>query len=339
MRFGIAIPPCEQIGAVADVARRAEELGFDSAWFPDAQLLWRDCFATMALAAERTTQITIASGVTSTDTRHPTVVASAANTLRELAGERFLLGLGSGSGLGQLVNMRPTPRAKLRSDISMIRELLDGDWWDFEGRSARLIGARGRVPIYLTAGGPKMAELAGELADGVIFSVGTTRDALRASISGLSPGLEKSGRTLDEIEVVATSFFAVTDDLERAAAVFKPISCLLAHGPGRATLERADIEIGNLSSLPPFFPTIAHAENWEEAISAASTVISDEAAILFAQTFGLFGTVDEIAQRIEEMRSCGVDHIFVRPLASYELPYEAMEAFAEAAVAHRALSA
>lgn len=339
LQFGIAIPPCDHIGKVADAAKRAEALGFDSVWFPDAQLLWRDCFAAMALAADRTSRIKIAAGVTSTDTRHPTVVASGANTLNELAPGRVILGLGTAAGLGHLVNMPATPRSKLRVDIAMVRALLDGDWWDFDGQKARLIGARGRIPIYMTAGGPKVAELAGELADGVIFSVGTTAEALEKSIEQLRPGLEKSGRSLDDIDIVSTAFFYVTDDIERAAAMFKPISCLLAKGAGRAYLERANIEIGDLTKLPPLYPTIAHHENWDEAVRAASQVISDDAAILFAQTFGLFGSVDEISRRINEMRESGINHIFVRPLMSYELPYEAMESFAEAAIGRFSASA
>ncbi len=329
MRYGIAIPPCDHLGRVAEAARRAETLGFDATWFPDAQLLWRDVFAAMALAADRTSKITIASGVSSTETRHPTVVASAANTLRELAPGRVILGLGTGAGLGQLINMTPTTRATFRRDIEIVRTLLDGDWWDFDGRQARMIGAGGRVPIYMTAGGPKMAQLAGEVADGVIFSVGTTPTVIQASIDSLAPGLTAAGRTLDDIQVVVTAFFSITDDLERDAARFKPVCCLLAKaGTGQRVLAEADIEIGDLGSLPAMFPTIAHAEDWDEAVRVASTVISDEAAVLFAEKFGLFGTIDQIAARVAAIDAIGVNEIFIRPMEPYQVPFEAMEAFA-----------
>lgn len=339
MRFGVAIPPCAPLGEVAEAARRAEQLGFDSVWIPDAQLLWRDCFMALALAAERTSRVMLAPGVTSTDTRHPTVVASAMNTLRELAPGRVALGLGTAAGLGHLVNMRPTPRAKLRSDIALIRTLLDGEWWDFDGRRARLIGAGGSVPVYLTAGGPKVAALAGAVADGVIFSVGTTPEVISASIADLQPGLEEAGRSLDELDIVSTAFFHLTDDLERDAARLKPICCLLAKGAGRKHLELANIEIGDLDSLPPVFPSIAHAEDWGEAVRLAATVISDEAAMLFARTFGLFGTIDEISRGVDEMAAAGVTHIFIRSVESYRLPYEPMEAFAGAVIRRYATGA
>jgi 5,10-methylenetetrahydromethanopterin reductase len=329
MRYGVAIPPCDHVGRVAEAAEKAEALGFDSVWLPDAQLLWRDVFVSMALAADRTTQIRIGSGVSSTETRHPTVVASVANTLRELAPDRTVLGLGSGAGLGQLINMPSMTRAVMRRDIEMMRALLDGQWWDFDGRKARLIGAGGRVPIYMTAGGPKMAQLAGEIADGVIFSVGTTPAVIRASIDLLTPGLEAAGRTRDHIQVVSTAFFSVTDDLERDAARFKPVCCLLAKaGAGQRVLAEADIEIGDLSTLPPIFPTIAHAEDWDEAVELASRIISDDAALLFAEKFGLFGTIDEIAARAAAIEAVGVDELFIRPMEPYQIPFDAMDAFA-----------
>ena len=329
MRYGIAIPPCDNLRRVADAAQRAEALGFDAVWLPDAQLLWRDVFAAMALAADRTSTITIASGVSGTETRHPTVVASAANTLRELAPGRVILGLGTGAGLGQLINMTATTRAIFRRDVEMVRTLLAGGWWDFDGRQARLIGAGGDVPIYMTAGGPKMTQLAGEIADGVIFSVGTTPAVIQSSIDSLAPGLEAARRTLADIHVVVTAFFSITDDLERDAARFKPVCCLLAKaGTGQRVLAEANIEVGDLSALPPMFPTIAHAEDWDEAVRVASTVISDEAAVLFAEKFGLFGTIDQVAERVSAIEAIGVDEIFIRPMEPYVVPFEAMEAFA-----------
>src|SRR5581483_8918781 len=59
VRFGIRIPPCADARAAAACARDAEAAGFDVAWFPDSQLLWRDVYAAMALAAGRTERIVL----------------------------------------------------------------------------------------------------------------------------------------------------------------------------------------------------------------------------------------------------------------------------------------
>ena len=48
---------------------RAEELGFSHAWMADSQMLWSDCFATLALVADRTSRINIGTGVAVSGTR------------------------------------------------------------------------------------------------------------------------------------------------------------------------------------------------------------------------------------------------------------------------------
>ena len=47
----------------------AEDLGFDSAWVPDSQMIWSDCYAVMALAAQNTSQIRLGTGVAIPGTR------------------------------------------------------------------------------------------------------------------------------------------------------------------------------------------------------------------------------------------------------------------------------
>ena len=52
-----------------DYVVRAEELGYSHAWFADSQMIWSDCYATLALAADRTRHIRIGTGVAVTGTR------------------------------------------------------------------------------------------------------------------------------------------------------------------------------------------------------------------------------------------------------------------------------
>jgi Luciferase-like monooxygenase len=46
-----------------DLVRYAEDLGYDRAWVPDSQMIWSDCYATLALAAANTRRIKIGTGV------------------------------------------------------------------------------------------------------------------------------------------------------------------------------------------------------------------------------------------------------------------------------------
>ncbi len=80
------------ISGAADRARRAEEAGWDGITFTDSQNLCPDPFVVFAVVAEGTERIQLATGVTNVHTRHPAALATAAATVNELAGGRFVLG-------------------------------------------------------------------------------------------------------------------------------------------------------------------------------------------------------------------------------------------------------
>lgn len=87
--------------AAADIWRRAEELGFDTAWVSDhvawrGNTPWHDGFALLAAAAATTSRIRLGTLVTSPNFRHPVPVATAAKTIDAISGGRLTLGVGSG---------------------------------------------------------------------------------------------------------------------------------------------------------------------------------------------------------------------------------------------------
>lgn len=55
--------------------KEAEDLGYNHAWIPDSQMIWSDCYATLALVAEHTSRIKIGTGVAITGTRAAPVTA------------------------------------------------------------------------------------------------------------------------------------------------------------------------------------------------------------------------------------------------------------------------
>lgn len=145
LRVGIRIPPCTRADRIVDTVRRAEALGFDEAWFPDSQLLWRDVFTTLTAAALGTERIGLGTAVTNLVTRHPAVVASAARSVAELAPGRFTLGLGVGNSSVGPVGLRQSTTAAMREGLALLRGLLDGEERDFEG-PAGTVRSRLRAP-------------------------------------------------------------------------------------------------------------------------------------------------------------------------------------------------
>lgn len=171
-------------------ARLAEAAGFDMVVVSEHFHPWVDdesasgfAFATIGAMAAATSSIEFATGVTTPLFRyHPAVVAQAAATLDRLSGGRFTLGVGTGENIneGPLGFEFPAyaeRNARMREALEIMRRLLDGEKLTFDGEFYKTDRAKlyspptGPVPILLAAGGPKSAQLAGEMAQGVVTSV------------------------------------------------------------------------------------------------------------------------------------------------------------------------
>ncbi|WP_051579916.1 LLM class flavin-dependent oxidoreductase [Pseudonocardia acaciae] len=316
MKVGIRVPPCAPVGRLVEIARDAERGGLDQVWFPDSQLLWRDVFAVATAAAGATSRIAVGTAVTNLVTRHPSVLASAARTVAELAPGRFVLGAGVGNSSVAPIGRRPATSARLRAGIDMIRALLAGEAVDFgEGAVSRLRDPV-RVPIVLAASGPKNLRLAGEIADGAILLSGVSPEPLAAAVAKVREG----GGDRGPVPITASAFCRVTDDLERDARELKPICAAIAQGGGGPFLAMAGVDVRAPERLPDVYPDLVHAEDWDAAVRACDEYVSDAAAVRFAQTFCLFGTAGEIVDRLAAVRAAGVDAVFLQHVGSYDLP-------------------
>src|SRR5690606_29236542 len=131
MRFGVMIQP-----KIDDwkIIREAEDLGFDTAWVPDSQMLWSDCYATLALAAANTSRIRLGTGVAIAGTRLAPVTAHSIASIHKLAPGRTFLGIGTGHTAMRVMGQDPVPLKEFREYLRVVRALLRGDEVDFTHR-------------------------------------------------------------------------------------------------------------------------------------------------------------------------------------------------------------
>lgn len=329
IRFGVRFPPAVSARDVAHAVQLSERKGFDVAWIADSQLLWRDVFAVMALAAERTERIGLATAVTNFVTRHPSVIASAINTVSELAPGRVLLGVGSGDSSVKPLSMRPSTLAHLRESIAMVRGLLGDEFHDYGERRSKLRAPVGPVPVHIAASGPRTLALAGEVADGVLTLAGISPQILTSTHAAVREGAERAGRPATEPEFTVGTFCKITDDIERDAAVLKPICLHMASIGAQDFLRIAGIELPPPPAVPDVYPDMVHAEDWDLAVERASEYVTDEMAVKFSETFCLFGTVDDILQRIQRAIDAGATGFYLRHVGNYTLPLELIETFGD----------
>ncbi|MDZ7729494.1 MAG: LLM class flavin-dependent oxidoreductase [Dehalococcoidia bacterium] len=208
-----------------DIAKLGDELGFDDAWV--TEVMGPDAVTVIAGAACATERIGFKTGIVSTYTRSPYLAAMTANSLQDLSGGRFALGIGT-STPAIVTNWHGLPWSKplgtTREFVDLFRRMSAGERVKHEGiynvRGATLRPATHPVPVYLAGLNPQMLELAGEIADGVILNFPTPSYAKRA-VESIERGIAKAGRQRSEVDIAAFLRTAVTDDFDPAAQTIR----------------------------------------------------------------------------------------------------------------------
>src|SRR5437868_831489 len=115
-----------------DCIKFAEDLGYDRAWVPDSQMIWSDCYATLALAAVNTKRIHIGTGVAIPGTRIAPVTAHSIASINQLAPGRVFLGIGTGHTAMRVMGMDPVKAGAFREYLRVLRALLHDEEVDYE---------------------------------------------------------------------------------------------------------------------------------------------------------------------------------------------------------------
>ncbi|MDE0196279.1 MAG: LLM class flavin-dependent oxidoreductase [bacterium] len=299
MQYGLTIWLDQPLDAITDIAVAAEEAGFADVWLPDHYFL-RDVYAVQALIATRTTSVRLATGIAAIQLRHPALIASAAATIAECSGGRAVIGIGPGGHeFPSQFRMRPkSPLTMLREAVAIIRQLSSGRA-DFRGDYFSADGSElgWRIdppPIFLSARGPRMLELAGEIADGIIVH-GIHSDFLDYVRSRVAHGAARSGRDPAECQIAVMLDVEVDSDEAAAVDRLRPRCTLMAGGT------YADELIPVYRFDPVAVATLRSALN-DPNVSEAQYVTDD-----MVRAFAIGGTLETVAGRLDEFRRLGVD--------------------------------
>jgi 5,10-methylenetetrahydromethanopterin reductase len=129
--------------------------------------------------------------------------------------------------------------------------------------------------------------------------------------------------------MTVSAFCRVTDDVPTAARELKPICAGIAQNGGTPFLALAGVHVEVPALIPGVYPDLVHAEDWERAVRACDPYVSDEAVEVFAREFCLFGTPEEILERLAAVQEVGATAVFLQHVGSYSLPHELLTSFAE----------
>lgn len=307
-RTGLTLPLQQFFPAPAyvDIAARAEELGYDSAWIPE--VAGPDAFSLMTAIAGRTKKIILASGVIPVQIRTPVVYAFSAATVDAFAPGRVILGLGTSSPIivGKWHGLPyEQPLETLREATQIIRGVLGMQKTDFEGARYASHGFRmplmpQRIPIYFGALNDRMLRLAGEIADGVLMNW-VPPHAIPEKIKQVRAGAEAAGRDPDEVDIACYVRTCVTDD----------------PSPTREHLRR---ELTGYVPVPTYrnqFITAGYAEEvgaalakWEGGDRKGAVA---ELPDRMVDEINALGSAEACRRQLDAFRDAGVTHLIVAP--------------------------
>lgn len=293
----------ETLAEQDDAARRAEQAGATVLWTPE---MHRSATISAASMAQATTTAGVGTAIALAFTRSPMITALEALDLDELAGGRFVLGLGSGV---QRLNEQwhnaqwGKPVAHIRETVRNIRTFwetcttgetidLDGDYepMHIRGYERPFPVLRTDIPIYLAAMGPVMTRTAGEIADGWIsHELCSPRYLSERILPDLTAGLDSSGRSRSALKIVVSACCSIAD--ERRTAVTR-ISGLVGF-------------YASVRTYADFFAFHGLAEEQDAVVAAfrsgrGADHLGDAVSDRMVDTLTLTGTRDEVRQRLAE---------------------------------------
>jgi 5,10-methylenetetrahydromethanopterin reductase len=299
-------------GRTSDLARQAEDLGFDGLLLADSQNLVGDPFVELGVVAGATHRIGLGTGIVNLVTRHPAVVAAAIASVQVESRGRAVLGVGRGDSSLAQIGLAPPPAVRLADLVGQVRGYLRGEEVTAGGATSRIgwIAETGlpAVPVEVAATGPRTIAFAATLADRVMFTggaepsrvawaVGLARRARAAA--GLDPGGLRIGAYLN---------VGCDPDLAAACGLVRGSTAIFAHFSSMS-------EAGADGFSPQDEATVrqvgkAYDEARHGLSHAAHTAALDDA---FVTRFAVVGSAERCLARLRQLIALGLDRIVVVP--------------------------
>jgi probable F420-dependent oxidoreductase len=212
MKFGITLKPDISVERIVSLTQQAENAGFGYGWIFDSHVLWMEPYPLLTLMANATRKMLLGPCVTNPAVRDLTVTASLFATLNIISSGRMQLGIGRGDSSRRVLGKKPVSPAELERAVMTFRELTAGKEVQYEGQPTRLPWANSAPPVWIAGYGPKVLNLAGRIADGVILQFADP-DLIEWCLGFVWQGAKDAGRDPKSIEIMAAAPVWVSDDL------------------------------------------------------------------------------------------------------------------------------
>lgn len=338
LNIGVLGPTFPPIETIVRVARRIEEKGYDSMWFPDhlmgwfPQSIWTteivgllalysphtffETTLSIALASSATSKIRLGSAVTEAIRHHPAMLAQSYATLDHVTNGRVIFGIGA----GERENVEPYGLkyekvvSRLEEALQVVRLLWNSkrdELINFEGKYFKLKNAvfdlpplERRPPIWIGGAGERMCRITAKYADGWLpFTLSI--DECNEKLNIIKEECSKVGRDFDEIEKGMYLNLIIDDSREECLRLME--TPLIKAG---ALLARSSVykKLGyehplgeNFYPLTDYIPAQCKRETVMKAIENIPPKIVEESF--------LWGNVEDVIEKLDRYRKFGIQTV------------------------------
>ncbi|TSA54045.1 MAG: LLM class flavin-dependent oxidoreductase [Actinobacteria bacterium] len=324
MELWTVMPSSPQL--VVQRAKEYQEAGLAGMVVWDAQSSDGDCYVSLAAAAMATTSLKLGTGVTNPVTRHPAVTASAIASLQAISNGRAVLGIGRGDASLAHIGRAPASVETLSRYVQLVQRYLRGEHIPFSeldefatnaphlteldvehapsASSLEWLGTIPKVPVEVSATGPKMIAQAALYADSVMLSVGAETERLRWGIDLVRSTRTQAGLDPKGISIGAWVNVVAHPDVEIArqlASGWTSVFARFAIMHGKPTGPQTDDSIKSLEHLYNDFDLRDQASS---ASVQARSMTQD-----FIDNYAIVGTAEACVARLSQINDLGIDKV------------------------------
>jgi 5,10-methylenetetrahydromethanopterin reductase len=325
--IGVLQLSMEPVHETVAMAKACENAGFDAFWIAEAYPWWRkhgfearSSTAILAVIAAQTRRIQLGWGIISPYTRHPVQVAMEARVMQDLAGDRFLLGLGAskifmkeiGEGEGEKVG----PATVMRESIDIVRGVLAGGAFEYQGKvfaasvpplKSDAHTPRTVPPIYVAGTGPFMQKMAGGISDGLLTASITTPAFVSYSKKNMEEGAQKASKDPAKLALGSVIVGSIGRDSANGKEGAREQAAMYLANKVQNIKGTADVLLDCAGLTREDLQPIADAME-AGGRKAAAKAVTDE---VLRKVCAIAGTPEECIARIEEYRAAGCTHIML----------------------------
>lgn len=292
-------------GEYGPLAAFAEQVGID-ALVVYSDLMFQPPLGPLLEMASATERVGLGLGCLTPYTVHPVEIAGQLAYLDAASDGRATLGLVRGAWLDQLGLDQHRAITAVRETWEIVRRLLTGDKSGFQGKVFTLGAGLGlqysprreSVPLAVGTWSPKLAALAGEIADEVEIGGTANPGMVRVIRDLVAPGAERAGRSAEDLQVTYNPMLVVDEDGDAAEARARQMGAMYVAvvGPHDPTI---DLDPDLLRRMDELLAVDDH--------EAAGRLISTD----LLRKFLVCGTPNQVVDHLVELKHAGVDRVYL----------------------------